>query len=199
MLLCPNHHSEVTRRRIDQLALLKANENPFNHTSANTTPYRLHYGQDEDAQSNCRIIIGETEITAQLSADRPSVAAVVLCDRSMLEYTLEDGHLLLSASLFDAAGKPKIIINKNELVVSTSVWDVKYIGERLTIYDGRSSVFIEMGFEVPSTVRVSRGKIRYRDRALEIVGPDLIITQGGLSRRCRLPNIHGFRRAIVID
>ena len=72
-------------------------------------------------------------------------------------FSFEDGHYLLNVTLFDRTNHLILLIKQNELVYSSSPWDIEFVGRRLIIRAAARDIFIDLTFEPPNTVRFTRG------------------------------------------
>ena len=117
------------------------------------------------------------------------MAAIVIDGAPMLGFVLAEGHVLLHVNLFNEANELVLRIANNELVYSISAWDVQLVGRRLRIREALGQFLIEMTFDPPNVVRVTRG--RFLRNGVEIViDPDyaLITNNCTLITGCSMVN-----------
>jgi trigger factor len=86
-------------------------------------------------------------------------AGVVIDQRAMVGFRLEDGHYLLTVALFDESNEPIVQIKDNWLAYSVEPWDIEFVGSKLTIRSGYRKIFIEILFEVPDKITLIRGRL----------------------------------------
>lgn len=161
-LLCDRHHRERTSGLLPIESVRAANEDPFNLRAGVSKPYDLHYSGDE-----CEAIIGGNAFTIADAGYGTSMAPVVVDEIPLLGFVLAEGHLLLHVNLFDEYNNLVLRIANNQLVYSTSPWDVKLTGRRLEIREGAGRFLIDMTFEVPNKIRIERG--RFMLNGVEVV------------------------------
>lgn len=165
-LLCDRHHREKTGGLLPMDSVVAADRDPINVRTGTSAPYQLHYSGD-----SCVVAIGGNEFRMNRHAHRSSfVSALTIDDASMIGFELEDeGQLLLTMNLFDEGNERVLAIQRNELVYSATPWDISLEGRRLQVREGRGQFLIEILFNPPGRVSVSRGHFLYN-------GVDLMVT-----------------------
>lgn len=161
-LLCDQHHREKTSGLLPADAVAAANSQPFNLRMGVSKPYDLHY-----SGSFCEAIVGGNSFTTTDAGYGTSMAAIVIDGTPMLGFVLADGHLLLHMNLFSETNELVLSIRNNELVYSVSPWDVRLVGRRLEIREASGQFLVDISFEPPNVVRVTRGRFLYN--GVEIV------------------------------
>jgi hypothetical protein len=173
-LLCDMHHREKTNGLLPLERVMAANREPFNLRQGVSKPHDLHYSGNE-----CETIIGSNKFATRDIGDGTFSASVVIDGVPIVAFVLSDGHLLLNLQLFDDFNNRVLVIDKNELVYSTSPWDIKLTGRNLVIRAAERKILIDIVFEVPNKVVIRRGRLLFN--GVEIVlQPDyaLIVNNG---------------------
>jgi hypothetical protein len=152
-LLCDQHHREKTSGLLPIDEMQRANSEPFNMRSGVSKPYDLHY-----SGTACEAVIGGNSFTISDAGYGTSMAPVVIDGTPLLGFVLGDGHLLLHLNLFDDCNKLVLRIANNQLVYSTSPWDIRLVGRRLAIREAAGQFLIEITFEVPNRIVITRGR-----------------------------------------
>jgi hypothetical protein len=147
-LLCDNHHREKTSGFLPNERVLEANGKPFNVQHGVTAPHTLHYSGMEFT-----LKVGGFEISGTSSCE-----AIRVDGESLIGVRLEDGHFLLSMTIYDVGGDIVLLIDDNELVLNTHMWDIEVEGSRVTIREGKGIILFDIVFRPPSTVVIMRGR-----------------------------------------
>lgn len=144
-LLCDRHHRERTSNLLPIDVVREANQNPFNLRSGLSTPYALHYSSGTVSAE-----IGSNFFEAALVEGVRSLTAIVIDGEPLLEFRLEDGHVLLRFKIHGPFGNPILTIVDNELsYVVGSAWDFELTGRRLVIREAARRIFLDLEFAVP--------------------------------------------------
>lgn len=150
-LLCDKHQRERTNGLLPISDVQAANQDPFNRRSGTSAPYALHYSGDY-----CQVDIGSNVLTARMMG---YLVAVQVDGEPLVGFRFEDGHYLLNVLLFNEVNEPVLQILDNELIYSSEPWDIELVGNRLTVRAAARSIFIDIVFEPPATVRFLRGRL----------------------------------------
>lgn len=151
-LLCDRHHRERTSGLLPIEAVREANRNPFNLGTGQSTPYALHYSSGTVSAE-----IGSNFFEAALVEGVRSLTAIVVDGEPLLEFRLEDGHVLLGLKIHGPFGNPILTIIDNELCyVVGSAWDFELTGRRLVIREAARQIFLDIEFAVPDKLVVRR-------------------------------------------
>lgn len=127
-LLCGTHHDQKTRGLLASETVIKANEHPYNT--------RLPYSSEQTLffpGPRMEVIVGTIRLIAPLENGGMRMRCLIIDDKDILSFRQVDKSILVSASLFDRDENEIVNISDNELVVSTSPWDVKFEGQYLTV------------------------------------------------------------------
>jgi hypothetical protein len=152
-LLCDRHHRERTGGLLPIEAVREANANPFSLREGVSAPYDLHF-----SGTACEVEIGSNRFSFESSAQQAFTIPVGIDGIPLLGFVLDDGHLLLHLLLFDEFNSPVLQIVNNQLIYSVSPWDIQLIGRTLIVRDSPRLVLIDLTFEVPNRILVTRGR-----------------------------------------
>lgn len=196
-LLCPNHHREKTAGRLHSDIVRERNEKPFNKRSPLSVVHDLHFrGRKIDVK------IGGTWFSASLVGPQKQFSAVIINERRLCSFFVEDGKLLLSLVAHDEYGSNLIEIDRSELRHSTEKWDVQFSGNRLAINDSPRRVILELLLHPPAGIEIRRAYFTWEGYSLTVVptmaiGPNGNLVMGGVGRNLDVGftlgrNRHGF-------
>ncbi|ODQ84333.1 hypothetical protein BHQ17_27645 [Mycolicibacterium holsaticum] len=174
-LLCSKHHDEKTKGLLPITSVRAANDEPHNLTTGTSDAYLLHFSgasAEIDVGSNITFTNGH------------ETAAVMIDGVPLVGFRFEDGSCLLSLLIFNRQNEPILQVVDNELVYSTSPWDVEFVGKTLTIRTAQRDIAIEIRFEPPNRVAVKRGAFLLNGVEL-YVRPEyaLLVNNRGLFQR----------------
>jgi hypothetical protein len=153
-LLCDMHHHEKTNGLLPLDRVVAANREPFNLRRGVSKPYNLHY-----SGTGCETIIGSNRfVTADPGGGTVSVA-LIIDETPIVGFELSDGHLLLNLQLFDDRNDLVVRVIRNELVYSTSPWDIRLRGRNLLVRAAERRILVDILFEAPNRIVLRRGRI----------------------------------------
>jgi len=126
-LLCDRHHREKTNELLSIDAVRKANADPINLRGTSAS-YPFH------AQpSTLSVNVGNNFFYYKDNFPSDGLIVISISAEPILWFNFDKGHLLLNISLYDDENKLILKIRDNELVYSTTLWDVTFVGKTLTI------------------------------------------------------------------
>lgn len=174
-LLCDKHHREKTSGLLPLISVTEANSDPFNLRSGASAPYDLHY-----FGNTCVTDIGSNIFSFE-HFGQAITSPICIDGNRLVAFTLDDGHLFLNLLLFDEFNSLILHISDNQLLYSASPWDIELIGQTLIVRDAPRKILIEIRFDVPNRIVISRG--RFQCNGVEIVvSPDeVVVTNINLS------------------
>lgn len=186
-LLCDRHHRERTGGLLPIEAVREANANPFNLRNEVSAPYNLHF-----SGTTCEVDIGSNRFSFQSSAQPTFTIPVGVDGVPLLGFVLDDGHLLLHLHLFDEFNIPVLQIANNQLIYSMSPWDIQLIGRNLIIRDAPRKILIDLTFEVPNRILVTRGRFLFNGVELLVTKEYALITNNRIMfSECVISNCYG--------
>lgn len=170
-LLCPNHHAEKTRKRLPADVVRAANADPHNRKCGQSARDTLHFGSDR-----ATLDLGSNVATADGHHD---LVGVMVDEIPLIGFRYEDGRYLLQANVFDQRSELVLKIFDNELVYSTGVWDIEYVGQTLTMRSASGVVIFEIQF-IPEEGKISvpRGRMFCRGAGILIRPNEVSIVRG---------------------
>ena len=135
-LLCNRHHAEFTKNLLTVEKVREKNEAPFNIINEQSSPYLLHY-----RENSCDFVVG-TNIMKSIEC----LDAIRIDDDTILGFRRENGTILTTFACYDETDQKILQISDNELRYSTGLWDVEFIGKRLTIRRGSRDIIASILF-----------------------------------------------------
>jgi len=163
MVLCPNHHWEVTSGAMLEEEQRRYKARPFNIARG------FADGLLKVNQTYCAIVAGSCELIND--------AAVVLVDgESLLGLSVVDERLNISVTLYDEEDRILLLIHQNEwLTGDPAVWDIEAAHQKLVIRmkprDVRLSIDASVEpMRVQASLRKAGQRIDFRPRGIEING-----------------------------
>ncbi len=171
-LLCPNHHTEKTKGLLPSSTLVEANTAPLNVQRGRSAPYSLPYAK---SGQSCEIHLGGNKFGTTFGPNPETIYAVVIDRTPLMSFVLDDGGLFLRLLLVDDCNHGLAMIADNELVQTTRGWDYENVANRLVVRSQRGQVALEIEFEPPAIVRVTRGTLRLNGVEVQIRGEQVTI------------------------
>lgn len=169
-LLCTMHHTEKTKGLLPKDVVAKANKNPFNLQKGVSKPYDLHFSGRQ-----AEIEIGGNSFKFERSDADARMAAIVIDDLALMEFKLQDEHLLLSLIAFNSQNAVILEITDNALTYQANNWDIQFTGTTITIREGLGDILYEIKFSPPQKIAITRGLIHCNGATLEVTQESLKI------------------------
>jgi trigger factor len=181
-LLCPTHHAEKTRGLLPRATVEAANAAPFNRRSNASRAFPLRY-----SGSNIDVRIGGGKWRQEF-AENQRTPLLIIKGFPVFQVKRQDGHLLISLSLYSKTGRPLLKITDNELTVFTNQWDIEFVGRVLKIRNAPREIVAQIEFCVPDELHLTRGVFSFGGRQVEIEPdhvyiPEYDIRMAGYSAR----------------
>ncbi|CAM3524977.1 HNH endonuclease signature motif containing protein [Paenibacillus lupini] len=173
-LLCPQHHTEVTHGLLSRESVFSANKDPINLRHGQSRPLLLHYNDPK-----IDFIIGSNIVSWEQNESYKDFAAIVVDMELLLGFSFEDGNFGLHMNILDSFNKVVLTILNNELIYSSEVWDIQFVGKSLTIREGHRNILIKFTFEPPHKVIVENGHFLCNGVELTVT-PTHMAHDGGL-------------------
>lgn len=163
MVLCPNHHWEITSGAMLEEEQRHHKAHPFNIARG------FADGLLKVNQTYCVIVVGSCELIND--------AAVVLVDgESLLSLSIIDQRLAISVTLYDEEDRVLLLIDQNEwLTGDPAMWDIEAAHQKLVLRMKPRDVRLSIDASVePMRLRASPRKANQRidlmPRGIEING-----------------------------
>jgi hypothetical protein len=152
-LLCPTHHSEVTRELLSKVQMKEAYERTRIDVSIQPPFYELHLeGQ------NLALAIGDS-----LFEYIPNQSSVINVDGEDLMHLAYERDPIsgavfpsLSARLYDKNGNKLLEIESNEIVFSNTAHDIETHGQVISVYTAKREYGVQMRVTPPLRVELQR-------------------------------------------
>lgn len=174
-LLCDQHHREKTVGLLPVQDVIDANGKPYNMRNGVGRPYAFHFHG-----TVCDTEIGSNVFTTEDLGDGSIIAPVIIDGVTQVGFKLSDGHLLLSLLAFDATNSLILEIHDSRLVYSVAPWDIEFVGPRLIIREAAGQILLDVVFEVPNKITISRGRFLCNDVEVRVYPDRLVLTNSGM-------------------
>ena len=186
-LLCDQHHREKTSGLLPLAAVRAANDEPFNLKEGTSRPYALHFSGTE-----ALVTIGGNRFTCSDQGYGTAMTPVSVDGIPLVALLIADGHLLLNVVAFNEFNEPVLRIKNNQLLYSTSPWDIQLVGTKLTIREGHGKILIEIRFSPPNEVHVLRGRLLCNGVEVLIRPSHILVTNNAsMVSGCSAVNCYG--------
>lgn len=170
VLLCKNHHGQVTTGILPDRIVAEHNENPFNLKQGYSTDYQLYF------EGNiCELVIGGNSFQNSYKGETTFAPAIMVDGITLFGFTLENNRLLLNVLLFDENNFLVLRIDDNILTYSTDIWDVEFVGRKLIIREKHRKLLICMNFEPPNKVVIENARLLCNGVEILVKNEQLII------------------------
>lgn len=169
-LLCPNHHSDCTASRINNVSIKKHDKNPYSMRQGHSK-YLL-----EDLEFPLEVVLGSIVFMSDdgilIKIDGEEILTIT--------YGSKDEPPYINAKLSLHSGEDLVII-KNEIITGTRSWDVESKGAEITIRKKRGDIVLNLEFVAPRRIFIKRIKMNYKGNIIEteFEGKILIKTPSG--------------------
>lgn len=127
VLLCDNHHRRKNKT-IPFSEIQRAKNDPINLRTETTLPEMINFVSDK-----IDVYIGNNYFSKVFNEDNNVIYPLVIDNRPVISFRKELSRILLSITIYDNANRPMLIIEDNEMIMSTVVWDITYVGNTLRI------------------------------------------------------------------
>lgn len=154
--LCPSCHAKVTRGQIFKTTVLK------NYLKISA----LDYHEVKPPRDFLRFDSDQVELKIGGVCYGPGIRTIVKYhgrDIFRLFPVDEDGESGLDADFFDSDGNLTLKIRKNELIFSTSVYDIQVVGSRIKVKSQIGSLDLIIRIEPPRRIVIERLNMRISD------------------------------------
>ncbi|MGB8993528.1 MAG: hypothetical protein WCD80_15840 [Desulfobaccales bacterium] len=167
-LLCRQHHGEKTNRLLPKEDIDTANANPFNLRKGVSKNHLLHY-----SGKSVRLALSNGYFEFHDLPEGAFFAPLVVDNVPIVGFRIESGRLLLHFIAFNELNIPIIQIVDNELIYRTDQWDIEWVGQKLTIREGHRKILLQLIFDPPHTIKISKGRILLNGIEL-LIGDDYL-------------------------
>lgn len=178
VLLCPNHHSMVTKGIISKDSIKSSVENPFNKNRKFTevqSLYCLSKSVDFIFQLGLFRLTFEDELL-----EGETLKFISLADVDIFYLRRIENKLLINLIVFDEYGVLSVVINDGELMHKVEAWDITFIGTKLIIKnkerDSKKNVEIDI-----TGNRISLDKVWMNHLGRSLIVDKNIVKMNGIS------------------
>ncbi|MCG5054499.1 MAG: HNH endonuclease [Myxococcales bacterium] len=168
-LLCRLHHHEKGTGLLPAEQVEEANRSPYNLRTGVSKTYDFHFSGKE-----CQVLIGGNSFGATFSADPSILLPISIDDTPLLAFSFSQGRIGLFLNLFDENNELILQIHDNQLVQSTSPWDIQMVGQNLVVREAHRKILVDIVFEPPHRIVISRGRL-LRNGVELLIRPDSIV------------------------
>ncbi|MFG1313300.1 HNH endonuclease [Xanthobacter autotrophicus] len=138
IILCPNHHSAKTRKRLSDDRLSYYRNNPYNANKSFTSNFDL------DKSAEIQVVAGSNELHWSPGEESAICHVIWISGESHFSLHYEDGWLTFSMMVTDELGNILIHVDHGQMSVSSNVWDYEYVGARLKIREGLGKIILDI-------------------------------------------------------
>lgn len=153
-LLCPTHHAEKTKNLLPAKKVAEANLNPFNKRTGSTKDHLLHYDG-----TSIKMILGNSEISYNNIKNGDFVIPLLVDNYALIYFHVEDDQIFVNLNMFNSNNDFVFQVIANEITINVKNWDVEWVGKKLTIREGLGDILLEIIFNVPTEINITRGRI----------------------------------------
>lgn len=170
-LLCDTHHREKTNGLLPIEAVREANSNPYNLRAGVSKPYDLHFKGDK-----AEINMGNNRFFSEYRGYGTCLIPLSIDNVPLIGFVLGDDHLLLNLVIMDEFNNPVLHIKNNQLYYSIEPWDITLVGTRLIVREAHRKILIEIEFQPPNCVIISRGRFLLNGVEVIVRPENILIT-----------------------
>jgi hypothetical protein len=174
-LLCRQHHGEKTNGLLPKENVIEANNNPFNLRSGVSKNHLLHY-----SGKSVQLVLANSIFQFKDLPETAFFAPLVIDGLAVVGFRVEEGKLLLQFIAFNEFNVPILQIEDNELIYRTEQWDIEWVGQKLTIREGHKKILLQLVFEPPHTIIMTKGRILFNGIEL-LIGTDYLFCSNNSS------------------
>ncbi|PWN60874.1 HNH endonuclease signature motif containing protein [Chryseobacterium viscerum] len=162
-LLCDMHHKEKTTKRLPNFLVIEANKTPYNIRVGKTLSKCLYYYGD-----SANVVFGSMRFTMKRNDNFNYLIPITFEGVSPIKIRFEDQMCFLNIELQDPLGNIVLKIVDNELVLNIGMWDIEFVGQKLTLRERAYETFIVVIFETPNTINFIKGKVFINGKAFYV-------------------------------
>jgi trigger factor len=190
-LLCDRHHKEKTNHLLPPEDVERANASPFNVQRGISTPYGVHFSGE-----TCEVRTSES----RFFGNRTKLVPLLINNEEVIAFRFDGEQLFLSCQVRGTEGGVVLLIDDNELIYSTEVWDIDFVGNTLTARNGLKDFLFEIIFLPPFTAHITRLTLSYDD-VLVLIDPKGVHVEGPGIRKRHIQRFYmsGFQYGLALD
>lgn len=164
VLLCPTHHSSVTKGLTKEAQVRRYRASPFNLSNGKSRSNLPFFFEGD----SCSVFMGSLMFKTEFQNGEGEINAISVDGIPIVGFVLQDNQLLLNLNLFDNFNNLILSISNNEILVSNIPWDMKFEGTKLTIYNSPRNLLFVINFNPPNLLIIEKGKFYCNGIKIEI-------------------------------
>lgn len=172
-LLCPNHHAKATKNLIPKGEILQSNKNPKNILRGKSNPELLYYEGDK-----CKVNLGGNHFITKRNSGLTEMIPLLIDGVPLIKFVLKENNLFLNMRVFNKFNNLVLRIDENELFYSINPWDIEYQGTTLTVREKKGKFLIQMEFNPPDEITISKGKFLFNGVEILIEEDHFVVNNG---------------------
>lgn len=137
ILLCPNHHSSKTTKKLSKERIREAKSHPFNKGKARTTVYKI------EPAKQLTILLGSNLLSGWSPDINDDYDLIWINGKSFFTIHSENGWLSVSLEITDDEGNTLLYVERGELIVYTAAWDYVYEGNNIKIRTSLRKIILD--------------------------------------------------------
>ena len=184
VLLCQHHHRQKTNGLIGRDQLLQFMKFPFNQRSGVSSPLPILCRGDR-----FKTCLGTNWADNDFNRMTANFEAVGIDDEPLLVVRVEDGNVLLTMNIKNEDDETIFLVDENEMIFTTNLWDVEFVGRTLTMREGRGRFTFQVEFWPPDALVVNRGKFWNAGDYVEITEKGITEKSGSAIGHCLMLNV----------
>ena len=130
----------------------KADKSPAVIRAQSCAPEKIWY-----SGTVCHVVLGS--VTCDFYPVKDCITPILIDGHRVLGVDFCEGKMLLTFDPFP--GIPSLSIVENEVQIFPSVWDVEWVGKRLTFRDADREILFRIKFEPPHTLHIENAIVQY--------------------------------------
>ncbi len=172
VLLCPNHHSAKTTKKLSKERIREAKIRPFNATRSHTSGFKV------EPSKRLITMLGSNTATSRHPNGTGDYHPIWINGKSFFTIHSNEGWLSVSIVVTNERGDVLLAVSKGELKISTTAWDYIYEGDNIKIRAGLGAVLLDLNLS-DSKVEVLKGMFFDKN------SDGFIIQNGALTTFCQ--------------
>lgn len=157
-LLCPTHHAERTRGLLPTERLKEANSNPAAIMNGQTSVCRPYFDHIPALALGGGLLVENTPVPLAIHGE-PVIAFLAPEEGSKVAR--------ISARITSDDGSNLLLIDDNEWIVESGVWDYEWIGQRLTIRGDSGAAALQIIVHPPKLIEIDR--LRFKRQGVDVL------------------------------
>ncbi|MFA0438588.1 HNH endonuclease signature motif containing protein [Vibrio sp. 10N.222.51.C12] len=175
VLLCPNHHSAKTTKKLSKERIRAAKQKPFNSTRPHTSGFQVEPTQE------LLTLLGSNLVKGWYPNGNGDHHPVWINGKSYFTIHSDEGWLSVSLAVTNDRGEILLTVVRGELMVATGNWDYVYEGDNIKVRAGLGDIILDINLS-DSKVEILKGM--FLDRTID----GYVIQDGALHTICEGQN-----------